>query len=81
MKIIKEAKQFDLGALHITGLYTNALKNHMYKIRDNPKLLDDSGKIPKPNGLVGGSIPNREILSLLHGQLGGQAPSLFPRGN
>jgi len=34
-------------------------------IQDGPKLQDDSGKVPKPNGVVGGSIPSREIVSLL----------------
>jgi hypothetical protein len=30
-------------------------------VRDDPKLLDDSGEIPKPNKVVGGSISGREI--------------------
>ena len=30
-------------------------------VRDDPKLRDDSGEIPKPNRVVGGSIPGREI--------------------
>jgi hypothetical protein len=36
-----------------------------YLVQDDPKLPDDSGKILKPNGVVGGSIPDRAILSLL----------------
>ena len=38
-------------------------------IRDDPKLLDDSGEVPKPNRVVGGSIFSREIVSLLDGKL------------
>ena len=38
-------------------------------VRDDPKLLDDSGKVPIPNGVVGGSIPGREIVSLLDRKL------------
>ena len=34
-------------------------------VPDDPKLLDDSGDVPKPNGLVGGSIPGPENVSLL----------------
>jgi hypothetical protein len=29
------------------------------------RLPDDSGEVPKPNIVVGGSIPGREIVSLL----------------
>ena len=35
------------------------------------KLLDVSGKIPKPNRVVDGLIPGREIISLLDGKLAG----------
>ncbi len=38
-------------------------------VRDDPKPPDDSGEKPKPNGLVGGSIPNRRICSLLDKKL------------
>ena len=31
----------------------------------NPKLLDDSGEVPKLNGVVGGLIPDCEFISLL----------------
>lgn len=31
------------------------------------KLPDDSGKVSKSNGVFGGSIPGREIVSLLDG--------------
>ena len=34
-------------------------------VRDNPKLLDDSGELPKLKEVVGSSIPDREIVSLL----------------
>lgn len=34
-------------------------------VRDDPNLLDDSGKVLKPNKVVGGLIPGREIVSLL----------------
>ena len=34
-------------------------------VQDDPKLPDDSGKVPKSNGMVGGSIPGHEIVSLL----------------
>jgi hypothetical protein len=36
-------------------------------VRDDPKLPDDSGEVPKSNGVVGGSIHGREIISLLEG--------------
>jgi hypothetical protein len=46
--------------------------------RDDPKLLDDSGEVPRPNGVVGGSTLGREIASLLDGELaGGQVPHVF----
>jgi hypothetical protein len=34
-------------------------------VQDDPKLLDDSGELPKPNKMIGGLIPGREIISLL----------------
>ena len=33
------------------------------------KLPDDNGKVPKPNRVVGDSIPSREIVSLLDEKL------------
>ena len=36
-------------------------------VQDDFKLLDDSGEVPKPNGVVGGSILGHEIVSLLEG--------------
>ena len=36
---------------------------------DDPKLLDDSREVSKPNEVVGGSILSREIVSLLDGKL------------
>ena len=38
-------------------------------VRDDPKLSDDGGEVPKPNGVVGGSIPVSEIISLLDEKL------------
>ena len=38
-------------------------------VRGDPKLLDDSGEVPKLNGVAGGSILGREIVSLLDGKL------------
>ena len=38
-------------------------------VQDDPKLLDDSGEVPKPNGVVGNLIPGREIISLLDEKL------------
>jgi len=40
-------------------------------VRDDFKLPDDSGKIPKLSGVVGGSILCREIVSLFDGKLVG----------
>ena len=37
-------------------------------VQDDPKLPDDSGDVSKLNGVVGGSIPSREIISLLEGK-------------
>ena len=34
-------------------------------VRDESKLPDDSGEVPKPNGVVDGLIPNHEIVPLL----------------
>jgi hypothetical protein len=31
-------------------------------VQDDLKLLDDSGEVPKPNGVVGNSIPDHEIV-------------------
>ena len=33
---------------------------------DDPKLQVDNGKVLKPNKVVGGSIPSRKIVLLLH---------------
>jgi hypothetical protein len=49
-------------------------------VRDNPKLPDDGGKAPKLHGVVGGSIPSREIVSLLDGNWSsGQTPHVLPK--
>ena len=34
-------------------------------VRDDPKRPNDNGEVPKLNGVVGGSIPGYEIISLL----------------
>jgi hypothetical protein len=38
-------------------------------VQDDPKLLDDSGEVPKLNGVLGGSNPGREIVFLLDEKL------------
>jgi hypothetical protein len=38
-------------------------------VQDGPKLPDDSGEVPKPNIVVGGSILGLDIISLLDGKL------------
>jgi len=38
-------------------------------VRDDPKLLDDSGEVPKSKEEVGGSIPGCEIVSPLDKKL------------
>jgi len=56
------------------------ITNNKDLVRDDPKLLNDSGKVPNPNGVVGGSIPSCEIVSLLDGKLARwsiQAPPMF----
>ena len=35
----------------------------MTKVRDDPKLINDTGEVPKPNWVVGGSILGCEIVS------------------
>ena len=34
-------------------------------VQDDPKLLDDNGKLPKANRVVGGLIPGHEIVYVL----------------
>ena len=34
-------------------------------IREDTKLPDDSGEVPESNGVVGGSIPDHEVVFLL----------------
>ena len=41
---------------------------YIVMVKDDHKLLDESGEVPESNGVVGGSIPNREIVSLLDGK-------------
>ena len=38
-------------------------------LQDDTKLPDDSGEVPKPNGVIGNSIPGCEIVSLLDRKL------------
>ena len=38
-------------------------------VRDDPNPPDNSGEVPKLNGVVGGSISDCEIVSLLDGKL------------
>jgi hypothetical protein len=49
-------------------LYITTSKIGDYFVRDDLKLLDDSGKVPKLNGVVGDSIPSRGVVSLLDGK-------------
>ena len=46
-------------------LYITTSKIGDYLVQDDLKLPNDSEKVPKLNGVVGGSIPNREVVSLL----------------
>ena len=48
---------------------TSVTKKNEVTIRDDPTLLDDSGEVPNPNGVVDGSIPSCEIIFLLDGKL------------
>ena len=32
------------------------MERNLRLVRDNPKLPDDNGEVPKPNGVVGGLI-------------------------
>ena len=50
----------------------NEIHNYIFflgGVQDDPKLLDDSGEVPKLNGVIGGSILGREIVSLLDQKL------------
>ena len=49
------------------GNYIMAIMKTIYihMVRDEPKLPDNSGDAPKPNGMVNCSIPGREVVSLL----------------
>jgi hypothetical protein len=44
------------------------LSKNRNKVQDDFKLPSDSEGVPKPNRVVGGSIPNYEIVSLLDGK-------------
>ena len=44
-------------------LFNTTCDSLVYEVRDDPKLPDDSGKIPTLNGVVGGAIPGYEIIS------------------
>ena len=44
-------------------------KNTTFMVRDDLKLPDDIGKVPKLNGVVDGAIPTCAIVFLLDGKL------------
>jgi hypothetical protein len=56
-----------MGILRVKAI--NSTKARVGVVRDEPKLPDDSGEVPKPNRVVDGSIPGYEIVSLLDGKL------------
>jgi hypothetical protein len=47
----------------------NEIHKFFWGVQDDPKLSDDTGEVPKSNGVVGGSIPGRELVSLLDQKL------------
>lgn len=49
-------------------MFPIAHQNGLSMVQDDPKLLEDSGEVPRPNGVVGGSIPGHEVSSLLDGK-------------
>ena len=55
------------------------MENEPSMVRDDPKLPDHNEEILKPNGMVGNSIPNCEIFTLLDGKnyLGVHVPLVF----
>ena len=44
-------------------------KNHLLVVWDDSNLQEESGMVPKPNWVVGGSIPGYEFVSLLDEKL------------
>ena len=56
-----------MGILRVKAI--DSTKVRVGVVRDDPKLPDDSGEVPKPNRMVDGSIPGYEIFSLLDGKL------------
>lgn len=58
-----------LGSPKATGESAKDLITKNNGVQDDPKPPDDSGVVPKPNIVVGGSIPSREIVSLFDGKL------------
>ena len=58
-----------INTLEILKDHTTLILKNIHQVRDDPKLLDDCGKVPKLNKLVGGSIPGYEIVSLFDGKL------------
>jgi hypothetical protein len=60
---------FNATCLKIDTHCTQIQSRYIYLVRDDPKLPDDSGHVPKPNGVVGNSILGRENVSLLDEKL------------
>jgi hypothetical protein len=62
----------------MTLQWFSAYDSMRFLVRDDPKLSDDSGRVPKPNRVVDGLICNCEFVSLLGGNLpGGQVPLVY----
>jgi hypothetical protein len=62
----------------MTLQWFSAYDSTRFLVRDDPKLSDDSGRVPKPHRVVDGLICNCEIVSLLGGNLpGGQVPLVY----
>jgi hypothetical protein len=55
------SSHFSVSATMIKALSLSLSK----LVREDPKLWDDKGKIPKHNKLIGGLITDREMVSLL----------------
>ena len=52
-----------------------------FMIRDDPKLSDDNGEVPKPDKVIGGEIFGNDIVSLLDGKTSQvvKTPHVFPK--
>jgi hypothetical protein len=61
-------------------MYHQFMTTNIRLVRDDPLFPDDDGKVPKLNGAVGGSLPDREIISLLDRNCpGGQTHHMFQK--